>query len=154
MLMRKQSCDSVSKRSRPTQFEVDARLLKISHLIYDRWRQAAARYDLTPSQIRFLKALHHKDNVPMSHFPQVFPCTKSNVTGVVDSLEQKGLVMREPDATDRRVVRIRLTEQGKALATRLPPSEELFAGSPTRRLAPDELEQLWHLLEKVEKGGG
>jgi DNA-binding MarR family transcriptional regulator len=143
----------VGERSGPTALEIEARLLKVSHLIYDCWRRAAAGFGLTPPQTRILKVLQQEDNVPMSRFPEVFPCTKSNVTAVIDSLEEKGLVARQPDAEDRRVVRVGLTEQGRSLAARLPPLKELFADSPTSRLSPDELAELCRLLEKIEKGG-
>ncbi len=138
----------------PSVHEVDCRLLMVSHIIYDHWRRAAEREGLTPAQFRFLKALQREDNVPMSRFPQVFPCTKSNVTGVVDSLEQKGLVARQPDAEDRRVVRIRLTDEGKRLVEKLPSSAELFADSPTACLSPAEQDQLCRLLRKIEQKAG
>jgi DNA-binding MarR family transcriptional regulator len=39
----------------------------------------------------------------------------ATITGVIDRLERDGLLRRFPDATDRRVVRLRLTETGRAL---------------------------------------
>jgi len=156
--MSKQPGDSVvddsprasTSRTCRTGLEADVRILKVSNLVYGCWQQAAARYDLNPSQVQILKALQAQDNVPMSRFPQVCPCTKSNVTAVIDSLEDKRLVERQRDETDRRVVRIRLTAEGKSLAARLPSGAELFADSPTSRLSPAEREQLCSLLEKME----
>ncbi|GAA4525720.1 MarR family winged helix-turn-helix transcriptional regulator [Amycolatopsis samaneae] len=45
-------------------------------------------------------------------------CDKTNVTGLVDRLERRGLVRREPDARDRRVLRVFLTERGREVVTR------------------------------------
>src|SRR5262249_32315826 len=47
--------------------------------------------------------------------------TSGNLTGIIDRLERDGFVAREPDASDRRVVRIRLTEKGSELIARLVP---------------------------------
>ena len=41
--------------------------------------------------------------------------SQSSTTGIVDRMEQRGLVCRERDETDRRVVRVELTEQGRGL---------------------------------------
>ncbi|MFQ6044654.1 MAG: MarR family winged helix-turn-helix transcriptional regulator [Candidatus Poribacteria bacterium] len=129
--------------------EADTRIMVLSHRIYSRWRKVASEYHLTPPQVNILKALHKKDNVPMSHFPRVMPCTKSNVTGVISSMEKKGLVVRSHDTEDRRVVRVKLTEKGNAIAAELPPFHQLYAGTPTSQLSPDEIEQLCNLLEKL-----
>src|SRR4051794_30723772 len=47
--------------------------------------------------------------------------TSGNLTGIIDRLERESLVVREPDSTDRRVVRIRLTAKGKDLVKRMIP---------------------------------
>ena len=130
--------------------EADIRIMVLSHRIYSRWRKAAVEYDLTPPQTNILKALQKKDNVPMSHFPRVLPCTKSNITGVISSMEKKGLVVRRHDTEDRRVVRVKLTEKGSAIAAELPPYHQLYAGSPTSQLSSNEIEQLCNLLEKLQ----
>ncbi len=44
--------------------------------------------------------------------------TPATVTGVVDTLERDGLVVRERDTADRRVVRVRLTDEGRARLAR------------------------------------
>src|SRR5277367_5326589 len=44
----------------------------------------------------------------------------STAVGAIDRLEQTGLVQRERDRDDRRVVRVRLTERGREVAERLP----------------------------------
>ncbi len=41
--------------------------------------------------------------------------TVSNLTGIVDRLEEKGIVVRDRDKHDRRVIHVKLTEKGKKL---------------------------------------
>ena len=53
--------------------------------------------------------------LPMSALAQGLQCDNSNVTGIVDRLEAAGLAERRPDARDRRVKTVALTEHGRAL---------------------------------------
>jgi DNA-binding MarR family transcriptional regulator len=52
---------------------------------------------------------------PMKSFCTLFHCDASNVTGIVDGLENKGLVSRQNDPKDRRIKIICLEPSGKKL---------------------------------------
>jgi DNA-binding MarR family transcriptional regulator len=55
----------------------------------------------------------------MSEIAEVLHCDNSNVTGIVDGLEEKGLAMRRASEGDRRVKMIELTGAGRRLRARL-----------------------------------
>lgn len=55
----------------------------------------------------------------MSEIATVLHCDNSNVTGIVDGLEEKGLATRRPSAADRRVKLIELTAEGRKVRARL-----------------------------------
>jgi DNA-binding MarR family transcriptional regulator len=55
----------------------------------------------------------------MSEIAAVLHCDNSNVTGIVDGLEEKGLAARRPSPADRRVKLIALTPEGRRLRGRL-----------------------------------
>jgi DNA-binding MarR family transcriptional regulator len=64
--------------------------------------------------------------------------TSGTMTNRIDRLEHRGLVTRQPDPTDRRGVRVRLTSRGKesvdsALADLLEREQELLAALSTRQ---------------------
>ena len=74
----------------------------------------AQEFDLAPQQgiaLRMLGAGPRK----MSELAQALFCDNSNVTGIVDRLEERGLVRREADAADRRVKLLVLTEEGERM---------------------------------------
>lgn len=81
-------------------------------------RGAASReLELTPQQAQLLTTvaageLTHGELAGRLH------CDKTNITGLVDRLERRGLVRRRPDADDRRVMRVGLTDQGVELVAR------------------------------------
>jgi MarR family transcriptional regulator, organic hydroperoxide resistance regulator len=55
----------------------------------------------------------------MVSLARMLHCHDSNVTGLVDRLEQRGLIERRGDPKDRRVKLIALTKEGEALRSRL-----------------------------------
>jgi MarR family transcriptional regulator, organic hydroperoxide resistance regulator len=73
----------------------------------------------------------------------------STATGVVDRLELHGLVERERDHEDRRVVWIKLTEQGAQLQTQLPAFQSRV-GEAFTVLTARELEELLDAVRRVE----
>jgi len=73
----------------------------------------------------------------------------STATGVVDRLELHGLVARERDNDDRRVVWISLTERGTELQSQLPAFQSRV-GQAFTVLSVHELEQLLDAVRRVE----
>ena len=98
-----------------------------------RFMALAAEYELSPPQLGALKALDPERPVAMSELAGILGCDNSNVTGIVDRLEYRGLVERRPAEHDRRVKLLALTDQGHALRDSL--ADRLHA-------PPDELARL------------
>jgi DNA-binding MarR family transcriptional regulator len=84
-----------------------------------RFFQLAQEFDLAPMQLRALKELQPDREVPMSALASVLFCDASNVTGIVDRLEARGLIERRPSAEDRRVKMLRVTPEGRRVRERL-----------------------------------
>ncbi|MBA2505164.1 MAG: MarR family transcriptional regulator [Thermoleophilaceae bacterium] len=81
----------------------------------NRFMAAVAEFDLSPMQAHALKMLDPEHPLPMSDLAGQLRCDASNVTGIVDRLENRGLVERRPDPADRRVKALALTTEGLAL---------------------------------------
>lgn len=79
----------------------------------------ASEFDLAPAQIMALNALEPGSPRPMSELAAAMRCDNSNVTGIVDRLEARGLVERRPGVHDRRVKMLEVTEEGEQLRRRL-----------------------------------
>jgi MarR family transcriptional regulator, organic hydroperoxide resistance regulator len=73
------------------------------------------QYDLTPMQLHALRALEPGVELTMSALAGSLFCDASNVTGIVDRLEDRGLIERRPAAHDRRVKMLTVTDQGARL---------------------------------------
>ncbi|MDT3398324.1 MarR family winged helix-turn-helix transcriptional regulator [Streptomyces sp. B1866] len=115
------------------------------------YEHAAARYALTGAQARVLSLLC-VEPTPMRRIARYFECEPSNVTGIVDRLEARGLVERRPDPSDRRVKIAAATPAGREAAARLRGSLD-FAREPLAALSEAERTTLRDLLKRMVGGG-
>ncbi|MDL5201382.1 MarR family transcriptional regulator [Streptomyces sp. ALI-76-A] len=114
---------------------------------HEDYEDAAAGHALTGAQARLLSLLS-LEPLPMRKLAQRLKCEPSNVTGIVDRLESRGLVERRTAPADRRVKLAAATEEGRRVAREL--REGLrFAREPLAGLSPQEREALRDLLRRM-----
>jgi DNA-binding MarR family transcriptional regulator len=85
----------------------------------DWWVALCAELDLTPAQGHALRVIDPDRPVPMSMLAEALVCDASNITGIVDKLESRGLIARQGADHDRRVKQIAVTERGRRLRDKL-----------------------------------
>lgn len=83
------------------------------------FERAAATFDLTKLQAQALHVLVHDGPRSMSELAETLACDASNVTGLIDRLEARGLVERRSVAKDRRMRMLAVTSAGAKLFQRL-----------------------------------
>jgi DNA-binding MarR family transcriptional regulator len=91
--------------------EVVDRLLNVTGQLHARFAQVAAVHDLTPQQMMLIRSLVEPRS--MSEVATQRACDPSNVTGLIDRLEKRGLVARSAGEADRRVKMLSLTAAGR-----------------------------------------
>lgn len=77
----------------------------------------AREHDLPPAIFGALRVLERPRT--MTELAQLLHCDNSNVTGIVDGLEERILAVRKPSEVDRRLKIVELSGQGEALLRRL-----------------------------------
>src|SRR5215218_11243415 len=75
----------------------------------------AAELQLSPAQCHVLHLIEPGRPIPMGQLATTLSCDASNVTGLVNRLEARGLVRRRPADTDRRIRVLDLTPTGAKL---------------------------------------
>ncbi len=113
-------------------------------------RETIKEADLTPPQYFILTLLWEEDGRPLRELAAAAHSSRATMTGIVDTLERKGLVTREPNPDDRRSLLVKLTEKGEALQESTPTLDRIF-GSCCAGLEPDEIRQLSRLLKKLNE---
>ncbi|ARP70061.1 MarR family transcriptional regulator [Streptomyces pluripotens] len=149
------STSSASFTSSPSQTpRADALTMEVVELIgdvvarfYADYEKAAGEHTLTGPQARLLSLLA-LEPLPMRKLALKLKCEPSNVTGIVDRLESRGLVERRSDPADRRVKVAAATDEGRRVAQDL--REGLhFAREPLAGLSEAERRSLRDLLRRM-----
>lgn len=107
--------------------------------------RVAAEMDLTPMQARAIFASN--DPVPMGALADALHCDASNITGIVDRLEERGLMERVVDPADRRRKNLVLTTAGRGVREDL--KDLARARNPMLSLDAPDLEVLHGLLLEI-----
>lgn len=107
--------------------------------------------DLTPSQFGVLEILYHLGPLSQGEVSAKLSKSTGNLTLVLDNLEKQGLVRRERNQQDRRVVTIHLTPQGELLIRRIFPQVAAAVTSMFSSLTLEEQEELGKLCKKLGK---
>jgi len=108
----------------------------------------ASEFELSPAQCHVLHLIEPDRLIPMGRLAEALACDASNVTGLVDRLESRGLVRRQPSAEDRRVKALELTPAGVRLRSRLVERMTKPPGS-LDRLSADEQRTLVKILKRL-----
>jgi DNA-binding MarR family transcriptional regulator len=108
---------------------------------------AAALHGLTMTQAKMLILLRRQP-LPMRALAGRLACDASNITGLVDRLEARGLVSRHADATDRRIKNVVATEEGRE-AVRLIRADMRGTSEAFERLDEEGRRSLYELLGRL-----
>lgn len=106
-------------------------------------------WDITPGQSRAIRTLSHHGEMRLSALSDHLHIVPRSTTEVVDALEERGLVVRHPDPTDRRATLVSLTPEGTRIGdalnqARIAESHVYFAS-----LSPAERADLGRILRKL-----
>jgi len=97
-------------------------LLRAADTVWDASRIFFERWDLSPSQFNVLNLLHlNPDGLSQTDLSRQLIMHRSNLTGLVDRLEKRGLVARREVAADRRAYSVVLTPAGTRLLREILP---------------------------------
>lgn len=108
----------------------------------------AAELELSPAQCHLLNLIEPDRPVPMGELASALSCDASNVTGLVDRMESKGLLQRSPSAQDRRVKVLSLTPLGAKVRAAL--LDRMTSSPPTLgRLSEADQRALARILRRL-----
>lgn len=105
-------------------------------------KELTKKYQVSASQLNCLLALYEQGSLPLSQIATHIMVKSSTVTGIIDRLEQKGLVTRSRTSPDRRVITVELTESGRTLAENAPPPIQQKVLEGLERLPQSEMEKI------------
>jgi DNA-binding MarR family transcriptional regulator len=125
-----------------------ARLLESHNLMVAEVRRGLAD-ECTMARFDLLANLHRQNGQTLAVLSRRMLVTAGNLTGLVDRAERDGVVERRPDANDRRLSRVYLTEKGRALVEALLPAHAQRVSELLSSLDANERRELRRLLGKL-----
>ncbi len=123
-------------------------MLALYHLIR-RASHPVHRAEMTPEQYWLLRLLRRRGALSISELAEKLGVTGSSITTACKRLEKAGLVMRERQSDDERMVRVTLTEQGSARVEAWQEQRRELLAHLLAPLAEDEQGALQRLLERI-----
>jgi len=109
-----------------------------------------APWDITPGQARALAVLsHHDEPVRLSDLADRLHIAPRSTTEVVDGLQERGLVERRPDPTDRRATLIAVTDEGVKVADAIRLARQADAEAFFGTLSPADRAHLGRILNQL-----
>lgn len=138
----------------PKGCEAFLHLLHTGDEIVRHFAQFFQKHGLSQGRFAVLMLLNHRlTTFPSPSTPAELAdqcaCTRATMTGLIDTLEKDGYVRREPDAEDRRVMRVCLTELGKNMMNEILPQHFHTITSLMNALSEAEQRTLVSLLAKI-----
>lgn len=108
-----------------------------------------ARHGLTVTEFAILEALYHRGPLLLGDLQRKILVTSGGITYLVDRLERRGLVTRQPSPDDRRARFAALTAEGEALIARIFPEHAETIARAVAGLSPAEQAQAIELLRAL-----
>ena len=106
---------------------------------------------VTPSQVSALHSLERDEPMTLGALAAAERVSPPSMTRIVAALEESGYVVREVDADDRRIARVRLTTEGRRLIERGRSRRTAYLAARMRKLGAEDLEALQRALPVLER---
>ncbi len=127
-------------------------LYRALDLIMPRFRAIFGRFGLTEQQWRVLRVLWQRDGRALLELADATLISPPSLVGVVDRLARSGLVERRRSQSDRRVVRVFLTEHGRGLEAQVTPLVDAAYADLQRTVGDGDWEALLGSLGGLNAG--
>ena len=111
----------------------------------------AAQIGLDAAPYAALQKLWRQDGVTITELGEKLFLKASTITSLIDRMERDGLVQRQRDEEDRRVVKIYLTTRARNLKGKFPRFEEHCIEKIKPHFTQEEIQTLIQLLKKLEQ---
>nr|BFE61097.1 MarR family transcriptional regulator [Dactylosporangium thailandense] len=90
-------------------------LVRCTHMVNHVFAEVSRQHGLTPQRTQLI-CLLTRGPLPMRELGRLLHLEKSGLTGLVDRVQERGLIVRQPDENDRRAWNLALTPSGAAIA--------------------------------------
>lgn len=113
------------------------------------FRAVFKTFDLTEQQWRILRVLWHEDGLKLSDISAQTLLPKPSLVGIIDRMEDKGLLKRIRSTSDRRSVRISTTAKGRRLEEKIQPLVDECYAQIVSDIKPGDWKIMMNTLQQI-----
>lgn len=143
--------ENQSKASSGQVAHIEKELRYISGIIKQKGRELLSNYTVTPPQFVALQWLFEFGDMTIGDLSNKMYLACSTTTDLVDRMEKTQLVMRVKDNQDRRVVRIRLLDEGERIIQEVINKRQIYLEEVLKNFTVDEIQLLQSNLVKLHQ---
>lgn len=138
----------------PTAIEAFLHILRTGDMVFEDIYRMFTRLNISQGRFTVLMLLHRPwvESCTPASLAEEAGVTRATMTGLIDTLEKDGMVVRQADAHDRRTVHVSLTEQGRACVESMIPDYIQTVSRIVSPLIQSERKELVRLLQKLQEG--
>lgn len=125
-------------------------VMRVARTLRRRGAEAMAPWDIAPHHARALKVIGRHERIRPGELAGHLRVAPRSVTDVVDALEERGLLAREPDASDRRATVLVLTASGRQLVREIGSARRADADTYFARLSASDRASLQRILRTLD----
>ncbi len=129
---------------------VDHNIKAAWHAIARMYNQQAAKFDLTMS-MGFVLLNIHPEGTPATKIAPLMGLEARSLTRLLKTMEEKGLICREPDVSDKRLVRIQLTKEGKRKREKSRETVLRFNDAVQKKIPKHKLDIFFEVLQQITR---
>ncbi|WKN45843.1 MarR family winged helix-turn-helix transcriptional regulator [Tunicatimonas pelagia] len=130
---------------------VDYNIKTAWHAIYRMYNQQALKNDFTTSIGYVLLNIDSKEGTPATKIAPLIGLESRSLTRMLKNMEERGLIIKQPDLNDRRSVRIMLTELGRE-KKEISRKTVLNFNDAVRAIIPeDKINTFFEVIDKINK---
>jgi DNA-binding MarR family transcriptional regulator len=130
---------------------IDYNIKATWHAIARMYNQQAGKHDITMSMGFVLLNINSEEGTPATKIAPLMGLEARSLTRLLKSMEEKGLIYREADSSDRRLVRIVLTKEGKRKKERSRETVLRFNEAIREQIEPAKLITFFEVLQKISR---
>jgi DNA-binding MarR family transcriptional regulator len=137
----------VSEPFRSVAFNLSA----LGYAVSRRFKEALAAFDLHPREFSVLRTVAFLEGQSQQALGDRLQIPRSRMVSIVDELEARELVERRPNAADRRVRELYLTDAGRQLLEQALQEATAYEREVVAPLTEEERQQLFELLDRISE---
>lgn len=122
--------------------DVERLIRTVSAIIKKRGREILADFEITPPQFNALLTLIQSGSLTIGELGERMYLACSTATDLVDRMERNGLVARERDTSDRRVIRLKVLERGHQMLDEVMMARKRYLSSVLQKISSEDIKAM------------